>query len=85
MTVRFVAPFSAGLSETGFWAGLTAGRVVLGFITGRIGEKLAILASPPSPRSSRPYSSCVSYGLTSCILDLPGTYNRYTLNILPCA
>jgi fucose permease len=27
---------------TGFWLGLTFGRVILGFITGHIGEKLAI-------------------------------------------
>jgi fucose permease len=27
---------------TGFWLGLTIGRVILGFITGAIGEKLAI-------------------------------------------
>lgn len=29
---------------TGFWLGLTIGRVVLGFVTGRIGEKIAIVA-----------------------------------------
>lgn len=30
------------MTVTGFWLGITIGRVVLGFITGRIGEKLAI-------------------------------------------
>ena len=28
---------------TGFWLGLTIGRVILGFVTGRVGEKLAII------------------------------------------
>ena len=41
--VRHVTPFNAGMSETGFWIGITVGRVILGFITPRIGEKLAIL------------------------------------------
>ncbi|ELR05809.1 hypothetical protein GMDG_01886 [Pseudogymnoascus destructans 20631-21] len=35
-------PFASGIVATGFWLGLTAGRVVLGFVTGRIGEKLAV-------------------------------------------
>lgn len=42
-TVRHASPFAAGMSETGFWAGLTVGRIFLGFVTGRIGERLAIL------------------------------------------
>ena len=41
--IRHVTPFNAGMSETGFWIGITVGRVVLGFVTPRIGEKLAIL------------------------------------------
>ncbi|KAK4228358.1 major facilitator superfamily domain-containing protein [Podospora fimiseda] len=40
--VRGAEPFMAGLCVTFFWLGLTVGRVVLGFVTGRIGEKLAI-------------------------------------------
>ncbi|XWX01004.1 hypothetical protein V2A60_009029 [Cordyceps javanica] len=40
--VRHAEPFLAGLSVTMFWLGLTLGRVILGFVTGRIGEKLAI-------------------------------------------
>lgn len=40
--VRHADGFLAGLVVTLFWAGLTIGRVVLGFVTGRIGEKLAI-------------------------------------------
>ncbi|KAJ4405415.1 hypothetical protein N0V85_004684 [Neurospora sp. IMI 360204] len=42
LKVRHAEPFNAGLTVTFFWLGLTVGRVVLGFITGRIGEKLAI-------------------------------------------
>jgi fucose permease len=42
LKVRDAEPFLAGLTATFFWLGLTVGRVVLGFVTGRIGEKLAI-------------------------------------------
>ncbi|KAH8897814.1 MFS general substrate transporter [Thozetella sp. PMI_491] len=42
LRVRNAEPFAAGLTVTFFWLGLTVGRVLLGFITGRIGEKLAI-------------------------------------------
>ncbi|PQE15300.1 Major facilitator superfamily domain general substrate transporter protein [Rutstroemia sp. NJR-2017a BVV2] len=42
LVVRHGAPFASGLVATGFWLGLTFGRIVLGFITGKIGEKLAI-------------------------------------------
>lgn len=31
------------MSATGFWLGITVGRVILGFVTPRIGEKLAIM------------------------------------------
>ncbi|AEO63729.1 50bc0b2a-93cd-42ef-ac9f-1e3411dc4a3c [Thermothielavioides terrestris] len=44
LRVRHADPFVAGLTVTFFWLGLTVGRVVLGFVTGRIGEKLAITA-----------------------------------------
>ena len=42
LRVRHAEPFLAGLTVTFFWLGLTLGRVILGFVTGRIGEKLAI-------------------------------------------
>ena len=41
--IRHATPFAAGASASGFWSGFTLGRLVLGFITPRIGEKLAIL------------------------------------------
>ncbi|KAF7540231.1 hypothetical protein G7Z17_g12249 [Cylindrodendrum hubeiense] len=42
LRVRHAEPFLAGLTVTLFWLGLTMGRIALGFVTGRIGEKLAI-------------------------------------------
>lgn len=40
--VRRGSDFSAGLTATGFWLGLTIGRLTLGFVTPRIGERLAV-------------------------------------------
>lgn len=45
MNIRHAAPFPAGMGETGYWMGLTVGRVVLGFVTGRLGEMTAIIVS----------------------------------------
>lgn len=42
LDVRHADSFPAGMAVTGFWLGLTVGRLVLGFLTGRIGEKVAI-------------------------------------------
>ncbi|MCJ1363620.1 hypothetical protein MMC16_002727 [Acarospora aff. strigata] len=41
--VRRSTPFASGMSATGFWLGITLGRVMLGFVTPRLGEKLAIM------------------------------------------
>lgn len=43
--VRHGEAFASGMTATGFWLGLTVGRVVLGFITPRLGERLAIMVS----------------------------------------
>lgn len=43
--VRGGQPFSSGMVAMGFWLGITVGRVLLGFLTPRIGEKLAIMVS----------------------------------------
>ena len=40
--VRHSQPFASGMTATGFWLGLTIGRVTLGFITPKIGERLAV-------------------------------------------
>lgn len=45
MRVRHGEDFASGMVATGFWLGIACGRVVLGFITPRIGEKLAIIVS----------------------------------------
>ncbi|KAE8352292.1 major facilitator superfamily domain-containing protein [Aspergillus coremiiformis] len=43
MHVRSAQPFPSGMSATGFWLGITTGRVILGFITPKLGEKIAIV------------------------------------------
>ncbi|KAJ5587842.1 uncharacterized protein N7459_003607 [Penicillium hispanicum] len=40
--VRHGNAFASGMTETGFWLGITAGRFVLGFVSPRVGEKLSI-------------------------------------------
>ena len=47
--VRKGGEFASGMTATGFWLGITVGRVVLGFVTPRIGEKLSIAASLIKP------------------------------------
>lgn len=47
MDVRAGAPFASGMVATGFWLGITIGRVILGFVTPRIGEKLSIIIYLP--------------------------------------
>ena len=47
MDVRNGAPFASGMVATGFWLGITVGRVVLGFVTPRIGERLSIMIYLP--------------------------------------
>lgn len=44
LKVRNGQPFASGLVATGFWLGITVGRIVLGFVTGKVGEKTAIAA-----------------------------------------
>lgn len=43
--VRHAAPFDASMTSTGFWLGIATGRIVLGFVTPMIGEKVAISVS----------------------------------------
>lgn len=40
--VRNSSDFDSGLTATGFWLGITLGRVTLGFVTPKLGERLAI-------------------------------------------
>lgn len=41
--VRHGEAFASGMTATGFWLGLTVGRLILGFVTPRLGERLAIM------------------------------------------
>jgi fucose permease len=45
--------FASGVVATGFWTGFTIGRFILGFVTSRLGEKLAVLVSDRSMTSCR--------------------------------
>lgn len=52
LEVRDGSQFASGMTATGFWLGITVGRIVLGFVTPKLGEKLAIAVSshlPPHP------------------------------------
>lgn len=40
--VRHGGDFESGMTSTGFWLGISVGRVVLGFVTPHMGENLAI-------------------------------------------
>jgi len=44
LRVRHGSPFASGLTSTGFWLGITVGRMVLGFVTARLfkSEKRAV-------------------------------------------
>ncbi|KAG6013515.1 hypothetical protein E4U54_006640 [Claviceps lovelessii] len=41
LRVRQGEPFASGMSAVGFWLGITIGRVILGFVTPRLGIKLS--------------------------------------------
>jgi len=43
LRVRHGGAFASGMVATGFWLGITFGRMILGFVTPRFGEKLAIM------------------------------------------
>lgn len=47
LEVRDGGDFASGMTATGFWMGITVGRIILGFITPRLGEKLAIAVRAP--------------------------------------
>jgi fucose permease len=52
-TVRGATPFAAGMATTGYWIGITVGRLTLGFFNAWIGERVALfvggsLSFPPS-------------------------------------
>lgn len=45
LEVRNGDEFSSGMSAMGFWLGITVGRLILGFVTARVGIKLATSVS----------------------------------------
>jgi fucose permease len=45
LEVRKGGDFASGMTATGFWMGMTVGRVILGFVTPMLGEKVAIAVS----------------------------------------
>ncbi|KAI0595207.1 MFS general substrate transporter [Biscogniauxia sp. FL1348] len=47
LQVRQGEQFASGMTATGFWLGLAIGRFILGFVTPRIGEKLAVMIYLP--------------------------------------
>ncbi|KAF5500373.1 Bypass of stop codon protein 6 [Colletotrichum siamense] len=44
LQARHGEEFASGMTATGFWAGLAAGRIALGFVTPRVGERFAVMA-----------------------------------------
>lgn len=52
--VRHGSAFASGMTATGFWLGITVGRIVLGFVTPRLGEKLAIAVRSTPPYEPNP-------------------------------
>jgi hypothetical protein len=66
LEVRDGEEFASGMTATGFWMGVTVGRIVLGFVTPRLGEKLAIAVSV--------FDTSTPFKLTFHA-DLPSTHN----------
>ncbi|RYP86601.1 hypothetical protein DL769_000669 [Monosporascus sp. CRB-8-3] len=50
--VRNGDAFASGMTATGFWLGITVGRVLLGFVTPRIGVKFAVTVGSPDRASA---------------------------------
>ena len=79
LEVRDGEEFASGMVATGFWMGITVGRIVLGFVTPRLGEKLAITVS----------LFLVSCSLSFCLIrtnsippDLPPPHNGPRTHLL---
>lgn len=41
--VRSASPYDSGISAVGFWAGMTVGRALLGFVTEHFGERICVI------------------------------------------
>lgn len=73
--VRHGARFASGMTATGFWLGITVSRVTLGFVTGRLGEKLAISVNNPNPNPNPTTHHSTPPTPTNQKTDLPGPSN----------
>lgn len=69
LVVRHGEAFASGMVATGFWLGLTVGRVVLGFVTPRLGERLALMVRTLEP-IERGKSQLIFF-FSFCLLRLP--------------
>ena len=47
MEVRGGEAFASGMTATGFWLGISCGRMVLGFVTPLLTEEFAVIVSSP--------------------------------------
>lgn len=79
LEVRKGGDFASGMTATGFWMGITAGRIVLGFITPRLGERLAISVSHASHIHTQP---AYLLGVDSFSLDLYPYHNSPRAHLL---
>lgn len=80
LEVRNAEDFASGMTATGFWMGITVGRIVLGFVTPRLGEKLAIAVGLSAPFLAPSYGSVkLTYRLPS---DLSSPYHGPRTDIL---
>lgn len=99
LEVRKGGDFASGMTATGFWMGITVGRLVLGFITPRLGEKLAIAVRIPLPflamlqtltiqhRSTypSPWPSNSSSGLSRSSMSLPSRSPSRASSLAHCS
>lgn len=72
-------PFASGMVATGFWLGIALGRVVLGFVTPRVGEKLAIMVSVQPSQLLAHISPPKTFELCSWILTETPPHQAYLI------
>jgi hypothetical protein len=75
LEVRKGENFASGMTATGFWMGITVGRLVLGFVTPRIGEKMAIAVRWPTVFLVQPH-------FTDDRVDLPPAHHGPRAHLL---
>jgi fucose permease len=62
--------FESGIVATGFWTGIAAGRLVLSFLTPKLGEKLAVLVWSRSGRQMHELIVCQVYIFVAILCQL---------------